>query len=235
MERRNNVPILTRASKRAKSNASNAQVKTRAFQAFLPYIGFIRVMDARNLAEPILIRFAQNFGNGKLAEISRVRHTEIERRIRFEHTRGFLQDIINVRDVFQHRVAESAGEMIRGKGRLSAIRFHKGFVRAKFLRLVDRSMPGVESHINFLIESQRGEMTVAAAHIIDRARAWAGLDNTNFRSHAKMRGSRAGHAVEGRGNLSIDDGRLTMFGLFTSSSSVLQIVFRIPVRWNSGL
>ncbi len=28
-------------------------------------------------------------------------------------------------------------------------------------------MPGVESHVNFLVEGQRSEMTVAASHIID--------------------------------------------------------------------
>src|SRR5690349_3680129 len=32
---------------------------------------------------------------------------------------------------------------------------------------MDGSVPGIESHINFLIEGQRSKMSIAAAHIID--------------------------------------------------------------------
>ena len=33
-------------------------------------------------------------------------------------------------------------------------------------------MPGVESHVDLLVERERGEMTIATAYIVNRCRQW---------------------------------------------------------------
>src|SRR5215468_9375050 len=70
--------------------------------------------------------------------------------------------------MFKYRVAKSTGEILSRERRPSSICFDQGFISTKFFRLVNRTMPRVEPHVDFLIESQGGEMTVATPNVINR-------------------------------------------------------------------
>ena len=146
--------------------------ETGIVQALFPHIRLIGMMDARYLAEPILIRLAEDLGQREGREVTRVRHTEIERRTRLEHAGGLFQNRINMRNVFKDGVAESAGEVIGWKRRLRTVCFHKGFVRVVFLRFFHGEAPRVKPDIELVIEGQRGKVTITATHIVDRG--WHG-------------------------------------------------------------
>ena len=123
-------------------------------QTFLPHIGFVRMIHAGDVAEPVLIRLAENLGQRKSGEITRVRHTEIERCIRLEHAGGLFENRINMRDVFKDGVAQSAGEVTGRERCARAIGFDEGFVSVVFLRLAHGKPPGIEPDIQFMVERQ---------------------------------------------------------------------------------
>ena len=139
-----------------------------AFEVRLPDIRFIRVMDTGYLAEPVFVGFAEDTRERERGEIASVRHTKIERRAGLQDSRGLGKHRVDVGDVFQNRVAQSACEVIRRKGRAGTICLDQGFIRAVFLRCVDRSMPGIQTDIDFLFKRERGEVTITTSNIIDR-------------------------------------------------------------------
>jgi hypothetical protein len=100
------------------------QVKSRAFQAFLPDVGLIGMVHARDFPEPLGIPCPQGARDRKLAQIPGVRYTEIEGRILFKNARGLCQHGVDVGNVLEHRVAEPAGKVFRWKWSLRTVGFH---------------------------------------------------------------------------------------------------------------
>jgi hypothetical protein len=177
------------------------QLKTGLLQASCPDLGPVRVLDARDPPEPLCVPVPKQARNRELREIARVGNTKIKRRPRLEHTRGFSQHSLDVRNVFQDRVAECTGKVIIRERRHRAIRFDQSAICAVFFRPVDRPVPGVEPHVDFTIEGQGCKMTVTAAYVIDRRGQIKILVICRF--HAANEGTEVGQIpkVEGRENL----------------------------------
>ena len=94
--------------------------------------------------------------------------TEYEGRTWLEDTGSFRQHRIQVRNMLQDRIADSARKMLVRERRICGVRFDQPAIGAIALGFVNWPVPGVETHIDFAFKGQGGKMTVAAAHVIDR-------------------------------------------------------------------
>jgi hypothetical protein len=67
--------------------------------------------------------------------------------------------------MFKDRIAECAGKITLWIGHMATIGFGQEAIKPARLCLMEGAMPRVEANVNRLVEGQRSEVTVAAAHV----------------------------------------------------------------------
>ena len=86
----------------------------------------------------------------------------------FTPTLSLDEDSVQMRDVFQHRIAQGAGEKCVRVGHIRAVGFGENIVNTARPGFVDGPRPRVETDIQLAVKGQLGEMPVAAANIEGR-------------------------------------------------------------------
>ena len=171
-------------------------------QARFPGLWIITMVVTGNAVEKTPVRIPQarqpNFveapANGKRGKELVVGHAENERRTAPQHARGFQEHFIDMRDMFEHGIADRTGKMRIREGLSSPIRLGQPAVGKAFPGFGERPPPGIGANFKFAVEGRGRKMSIPAAQIERRGRQIDIIVETRF--HGAQQAPEIGHSAD---------------------------------------